>query len=501
MGSLQVEEAALATVPRAFAVQHALLPFARSGNRLRVATSLESEPEALDALGCITGLEVVSASASTDEIAAAIERCYGKAPAPAEAQVESTVTWSTEPAKENDSHATIDADASDAPVIAWVHGLIHEALRRRASDLHVEPLEQRLRVRYRVDGVLLEGEGPPKALQPAIISRIKIMADISIAEKRVPQDGRIQVNVAEGSLDLRVSVVPSVHGESIVMRLLAKESLRPSLSELGFFADEQKRFERLIGAPDGIVLVTGPTGSGKTTTLYSCLHQLNRPGRKIITVEDPVEYQLSGVNQVPVRAEIGMTFAAALRAMLRQSPNVVMVGEIRDAETAEIALQAALTGHLVFSTLHTNDAIGAVTRLIDLGAKPYLVASAVRGVLAQRLVRRVCPSCQRAHQPEPAELRAIDLPAAELANAQFRKGVGCAACNGTGYAGRMVISELLELNDELRAMIHAGASTRQLRNRARELGLRTLRNDGLRKVTAGLTTIEEVVSMTVSDPR
>ena len=388
---------------------------------------------------------------------------------------------------------------ADAPVIKLVHQLILEAIQRRASDIHLEPLEKRLRVRYRVDGVLLEVENPPKRLQLAIISRLKIMANISIAEKRVPQDGRIQVAMNGKQLDLRVSSLPTAHGESIVMRILDKEGLSLGLPELGFLHDDAVTFEKLITLPDGILLVTGPTGSGKTTTLYGCLHHINKPDRKIITVEDPVEYQLNGINQVPVRHDVGMTFASALRAMLRQAPNIVMVGEIRDLETAEIAINASLTGHMVFSTLHTNDAPGAVTRLIDIGIKPFLVSTSLRAAMAQRLVRRICERCRRPYVPAPNELRALNINPAQADAANFAKGQGCAECNSTGYRGRMGIFEILVVNEELQRMIYENAGTARLRERARALGMRTMREDGTRKVTSGMTTIEEVVSITVGD--
>jgi type IV pilus assembly protein PilB len=391
------------------------------------------------------------------------------------------------------------ATDGDAPIIKLVQSIITEAIRRRASDIHLEPLERHFRVRYRIDGVLLEVDSPPKRLQLAIISRLKIMANISIAERRVPQDGRIQIAAAGRMLDLRVSSLPTAHGESIVMRILDPEGLKLGLPELGFLPDDQYEFERLIASSDGLMLVTGPTGSGKTTTLYACLHQLNQPDRKIITVEEPVEYQMSGINQVPVNATIGMTFASALRAILRQAPNIVMVGEIRDRETADIAINASLTGHMVFSTLHTNDAPAAVSRLVNLGVKPFLVAASLRASLAQRLVRRNCPQCKQAYSPSVRELHALGLPPGRLAGAGFAHGAGCAACNGTGYQGRLAVFEILLVNDDIRTMIYDNASASRLRHRARQAGLRTMREDGVRKVLAGLTTIEEVVSATTGD--
>jgi type IV pilus assembly protein PilB len=498
--TLAPDPPALALVPVAFARRFGLFPFACREQQLWIALSDPVETDGIDTLVYLTGLEVIARYASIESIRAAIDRSYK--PAAASQTPSSPMDDFAEIATESPSvKGDADATASDAPIISLVQEIIAEAIRGRASDIHIEPLRQRLRVRYRVDGVLLEAESPPKRLQPAIISRLKIMADISIAEKRVPQDGRMQVNVAGRRFDLRVSALPTSHGQSIVMRILDQESLHLGLSDLGFFEDDRHALERLIELPDGIVLVTGPTGSGKTTTLYSCLHYLNQTDRKIITVEDPVEYQLSGINQVAVRPEIGVTFASALRAMLRQAPNVVMVGEIRDVETADVALQASLTGHTVFSTLHTNDAPGAITRLIDLGAKPFLVAASLRAVLAQRLVRTICPSCQRSHQPAPHELREIGFTPSQLASAIFRKGAGCATCRGTGYRGRIGICELLVINDELRSMIHANAGTARLRAKARSLGMRTMREDGARKITAGLTTIEEVVSITLGDPR
>jgi type IV pilus assembly protein PilB len=388
----------------------------------------------------------------------------------------------------------------DAPIIRMVSNLLVEAQNNRASDIHIEPLEKRLRVRFRIDGNLQEVQSPPKKLQAAIISRLKIMTGtMSIAEKRVPQDGRIQMKMGDKVVDLRVNSIPTVHGESIVMRVLDKSSLMLGLPELGFLSDDQALFERLVQLPDGIILVTGPTGSGKTTTLYACLNYMNKPDRKIITVEEPIEYQMTGINQVQVNSEIGMTFPAALRAMLRQAPNIVMLGEIRDEETASIAINASLTGHLVLSTLHTNDAPGAIARLVDIGVQPFLVSSAVRAVMAQRLVRKLCANCKQPGELTDYEMQALSLDAAQVARATPMKAVGCDKCRGKGYRGRMGIFEIFVADDEVRQMINRNATTIQLRHRCRELGMRTLREDGIRKVLSGMTTAEEVISSTMGD--
>jgi len=390
--------------------------------------------------------------------------------------------------------------SADAPIIKLVMQLLTEAFRLRASDIHIEPLETSVRVRYRLDGKLVHVDTHPKKLLPAIIARLKVMSGtMSIAEKRLPQDGRIQLKMGEKEVDLRVSSVPSNHGESIVMRILDKTALMLGLPELGFFSDDQTLFNQMLGLPDGILLVTGPTGSGKTTTLYACLNVINKPDKKIITVEDPVEYELPGINQVMVKTDIGMTFAAALRAMLRQAPNIIMIGEIRDAETANIAINASLTGHLVFSTLHTNDAPSAVARLADIGVKPFLIASAVRAVLAQRLVRKLCPVCKGPAELTDKEMRALSLDSSRMTEATIFGPVGCEKCRGNGYKGRMGIFEIFVIDDEVRSMINGGLTTTQLRRRARELGMRTLREDGIRKVLSGLTSGSEVVHATMSD--
>ena len=395
---------------------------------------------------------------------------------------------------------TADVAEADAPIIRLVSMLIIEAHKLGASDIHLEPLDKKFRVRFRIDGVLQEMQAPPKRLQSAIISRLKIMTgSMSIAEKRLPQDGRIQVRIRKTPVDLRVSTIPTNHGESIVIRILDKSRLLFGLPQLGFFSDDQEKFERLLRCPDGILLVTGPTGSGKTSTLYACLNYINKPDRKIITVEEPVEYQMAGINQVQVNTEVGMTFPIALRSILRQAPNVIMIGEIRDAETASIATNASLTGHLVFSTLHTNDAPAAVARLVDIGVPPFLVASSIRAIMAQRLVRRLCTHCKKAAALSETEMRALCIEPSQMKDAQVMGATGCEHCRRTGYRGRIGIFEIFLIDDEVRHMITKRASTFLLRRRARELGMRTLREDGVRKVLAGLTSPEEVISATITD--
>ena len=392
-----------------------------------------------------------------------------------------------------------DVSEEDAPIIKYVHSVIKDALELRASDIHMEPLEKKFRIRFRVDGKLREQPDPPKRLQPSIISRTKLMANVSLAEKRVPLDGRINLKVGDKSIDLRVSTLPTVHGESIVMRILDKESLSLGLPQLGFFSDDQRTFESVIGLPDGIFLVTGPTGSGKSTTLYSALNVINKPDKKIITVEDPVEYEVAGINQVQVRTEVGMTFSAALRSMLRQAPNIVMVGEIRDLETAEIAINASLTGHMVFSTLHTNDAPSSVSRLIDMGVKPFLVSASLRAALAQRLVRSICQNCKQPHAPSPNELNVLGVAEDQVTDASFMSGAGGEKCGDSGFRGRKGVFEIFVVNQEIEEMIYHNVSIVELRKKAREMGMRSMREDGFRKVLAGVTTLDEVLMVTTAE--
>jgi len=386
--------------------------------------------------------------------------------------------------------------AEDAPIIKLVNLIINEAVKERASDIHVEPLEKKFRVRYRIDGVLHEVLGPPKRLEGSVISRVKIMAGMDIAEKRLPQDGRIKMVSDKKELDLRVSSLPSIHGESIVMRILDKTSFFVGLEDVGFLPKEKKDFEKLINLPNGMILVTGPTGSGKTTTLYATLSHINQKDRKVIMIEDPVEYQLDGVNQVQVKSQIGLTFASGLRSMLRQAPDIIMVGEIRDLETAQIAVQSALTGHLIFSTLHTNDACGAITRLIDMGVKPYLASSTVQGVLAQRLVRTICPSCREAYKPSEEEAKILSLSPEEVNSLKLYRGKGCPTCAYTGYKGRMGIFELFIMTDEARELVLNNSSSTELNKKAKESGMKGLKEDGLNKVKRGYTTVEEVMRVT-----
>jgi type IV pilus assembly protein PilB len=375
--------------------------------------------------------------------------------------------------------------------------IINEAVNMRASDIHVEPMADRVRVRYRVDGVCMERDNIPKQMQGPVINRLKIMAGIDLAERRLPTDGRIKLVVGKSQIDFRVSALPAYHGESVVLRILRPESARIGLQALGFEADDYARFQQIIKRPNGIFLVTGPTGSGKTTTLYSALDELNRPDKKIITAEDPVEYNFPGINQVQVHDAIGLSFAAILRSMLRQAPNIILVGEIRDLEVAEVAIQAALTGHLVFSTLHTNDAPSSITRLIDMGVKPFLVASSVQAVMAQRLVRVICSKCKELYpDPDPGVLSLLGFSAEEIANTTFYRGAGCDQCAGTGYRGRQAIFELMEMNRELRELAFNQAPVSQIRTAAVASGMRNLTADGRLKIRHGITTPDELIRIT-----
>jgi general secretion pathway protein E/type IV pilus assembly protein PilB len=501
LANMKIEDDVIAIVPRDIAKKYRVIPVFKNDGKIGIAIADPSDLNTIDSLTHLLNAEIEQRVASETDIEAALVKYYGsgekkKMDAGIFAGVMQELT------EENVHVAKIEEGGeveADAPLIRLVNQIIVDAFKLRASDIHLEPLEKRFRLRYRIDGMMQEMKSPPKRLQAPVIARLKIQAGMIISEHRVPQDGRIQSKIGNKLIDLRVSCLPTNHGESIVMRILDKEGLRLGLPELGFLSDDQATFERIIGLPDGILLVTGPTGSGKTTTLYSCLNYINRPDRKIITVEDPVEYVLSGINQVQVNDMVGFTFASALRAILRQAPNIVMIGEIRDLETGSIAINASLTGHLVFSTLHTNDAPGAVTRLVDIGVKPFLVASSTRCLMAQRLVRKICKKCVAPYQPTEQEMRSLGLTMDDVKNANIQKGRGCQNCNNTGNRGRFGIFEIFVVEDEARKLIYDRVPTTVLRQRAREMGMRTLREDGIRKVLAGLTTPEEVIRATVGD--
>jgi type II secretion system protein E len=469
-------------------------PVALDDGVLTVATADPLNPLLVEDLRQATGLEIRIAVSTPRAILEAIDCMYGTV-SPL-GRIADAVEDEPPEALEEDLDRVRDM-ASEAPVVRLVNLLIENALAADASDIHIEPFEDTLRVRYRIDGLLYDQESPPRRLRDAVTSRIKLMAEMNIAERRLPQDGKIRVALHGRRVDIRVSTLPTVHGESIVLRLLDRASLFLPLEQLGFPPETLQRFLALIHRPHGILLVTGPTGAGKTTTLYAALDKINAPDRKIITIEDPVEYQLRGVNQIPVKPKIGLTFATGLRHIVRQDPDVILVGEIRDLETVEIAIQAALTGHLVFSTLHTHDAPGAVPRLLDMGAEPYLVASVLDAVLAQRLVRRICPHCRTPHRPHPADLEALGVPAAP--DTPLWRGRGCEACRGTGYRGRTGIYELFVLTDEARSLVLRRAGSRELRRLALEQGMRPLRLDGWSKACQGLTTVEEVLRVTQED--
>jgi general secretion pathway protein E len=477
----------------AFLRQYRFLPLRLDDGLLRVIMADPADVDTIDAIRMYAGCEVEPLVGEEAEILEAVERLYGSGATTVRKIIEEFGEGEMEvlsgQAEENEEH--LRDMASEAPVIRLVNLLITRAADAGASDIHFEPFEDRLVVRYRIDGVLREEDSPPKGLQPAIISRLKLMAKMNIAERRLPQDGKVRVRVAGRSIDIRVSTVPTVFGESLVMRLLDRTSAIISLEALGFSGREQARFGSMISRPHGMILVTGPTGSGKTTTLYAALDRIRSTEKKIITIEDPVEYQLPGVNQIHVMPKIGLTFANGLRSIVRQDPDIIMVGEIRDRETADIAVHAALTGHLVFSTVHTNDAPGAVTRLVDMGLEGFLIASSVVGILAQRLVRKVCSECS-VRRPTEAALLAR-LGAEPVPGEFYAVAGGCPACNMTGYRGRTGIFELMTMTDEIRKLILQQTSAGVLRKAAVLGGMNVLREDGLEKARKGLTTLSEVL--------
>ena len=489
-------------VPESVARENAILPMDEEDGALRVIISDPMDFETLDKLRFILNRKVEIALAPRETIVDAINRHYGLTEGEsADSMLQEFTDTAIDFTETEETAATSDeaVDETSAPIVRLVHLIITEAVQLRASDIHIEPFENRVRVRYRIDGVLQERDSPPKRLLGAILSRIKILAKIDIAERRRTQDGRIKVTVGDKELDLRVSVLPSSHGQSVVMRLLDKDSIRVGVRQLGLGEDDFRSMQSLIKRPNGIILVTGPTGSGKTTTLYAALNELNRPDRKIITAEDPVEYYLPGINQVEVKHSIGLDFARIIRAMLRQAPNVILVGEMRDSETAEMGIQASLTGHLVFSTLHTNDAPGAVTRMVDMGVPAYLVASSVIAILAQRLVRVVCPKCKHPFTPSDAVLETAGITPEVASTATFMKGKGCSYCSKTGYRGRLGVFELMLMTPRIRELAFQGASTQEIRKAAVAQGMHTLYQDGIRKVLKGITTLEEVFRVAKKD--
>ncbi len=475
-----------------FLRQYRVVPLEVGDEEIEIALANPLDDYVIRAIELFSGKAVSCRIGLPSEIDAALDRLYGGGRTAMD-QIVGDIIPAGEGEREEDVAHLKDL-ASEAPVIRLVSLIIERAVEQGASDIHIEPFEDELKVRYRVDGLLHEVEAPPARLFPAVVSRIKIMARLDIAEHRLPQDGRIRMRVQGRELDLRVSTFPTMHGESVVMRLLYKDGAVGDFTELGFSEHTLADFKACLMRPYGILLVTGPTGSGKTTTLYAALRVLNDPSRKILTVEDPVEYQIPGVNQMQVKPQIGLTFARALRSMVRQDPDVIMIGEMRDLETAEIAVQSALTGHLVLSTLHTNDAPSSITRLLDMGVAGYLVTSVVNGVLAQRLVRRLCPACREAYRPLPELVRRTRLDrVAGREDVTLYRPVGCEACLGTGYHGRIAIMEMLVMNDPLRRLVLEQADARRLAQAAMEGGMVPLYEDGLAKALAGVTSIEEVL--------
>ena len=487
-------------MPETMMKEYQIVPLDYADGRLKVAITDPLDLESVDAIRFRLNMDVDCVLASREQVEAIIS---GYTEQTESESVDSMLQefTATDIQFEDRGEEGSEVHAEAAPIIRLVQLMITEAVRMRASDIHIEALSTRLRVRYRIDGVCVERDPPPKRLQGSITTRIKLMAGMQIEEKRLPQDGRIRMKLDGEDLDFRVSTLPSYHGESIVMRILRRESINLGLDSLGFLPDDFEVFEKLIARPNGIFLVTGPSGSGKTTTLYAALNKLNTPDRKIITAEDPVEYHISGINQCQVNEQIELTFQRILRAMLRQAPNIILVGEIRDIETAEMAIQAALTGHLVFSTLHTNDAPSAITRLIDMGVKPFLVASSVQAIMAQRLVRVLCPECK---QPDPeidlVTLRGMGVTEEQLSQATFFKPMGCPKCHNVGYRGRLGMFEVMVMNSEIREMAFKHRPLAEIRQAARAMGMRPLMEDGLIKVQRGITTLDEVLARAAREP-
>jgi type IV pilus assembly protein PilB len=502
LSKLQVDPAIAKLIPPEVVQKYLVIPVKRTGATLSLAMVDPTNVHAIDDIKFMTGYEVEPLVASEGAMLAAIGRFYDSANKDLATVLKDIAV--TDPdvatvAEEEEDLSKIKEAVDDAPVVKLANIILSEAIKKGASDIHVEPFETSFRVRYRMDGSLYEVMAPPKKLQAALTSRLKIMASLDIAERRLPQDGRIKLRVEDKQVDLRVSTLPCLFGEKIVMRILDKSNLSLDLTKLGFETKALEDFMKAISSPYGMVLVTGPTGSGKTTTLYSALQYINTTDVNIMTAEDPVEYNLMGINQVQMKDEIGLNFAAALRSFLRQDPDIVMVGEIRDYETAEIAVKAALTGHLVLSTLHTNDAPSTINRLLNMGIEPFLVASSVILILAQRLVRRICKDCKDIEKNDPSALEEIGFSKEEARTVTCYKGKGCTTCSDTGYKGRLALYEVMPVGEEMRELILQGASADEIKKRAIALGMKTLRMSGLTKIANGMTTVEEVVEMTFRD--
>ncbi|HOI91191.1 MAG TPA: ATPase, T2SS/T4P/T4SS family [Candidatus Rifleibacterium sp.] len=496
LNEVTVPPEVLTTIPDGIVRSHNLLPVRLDGNRLQISMADPLDVFIIDEITFQTGYELEIAISPESQVEAAIRHYYGNSDSLQNAVDNITAERSSEVKLDESFFNTFDigGEEQSVPIINLVNTIIQQAINDRASDIHIEPDEEIIRVRYRIDGILNELMKAPKTIQSELLSRLKIMAQMDISEKRLPQDGRIKVKVQNKSIDLRVSSLPTVFGEKIVIRILDKSRMQLTLDQVGFDEDLLDLFKTLSSSPNGIILMTGPTGSGKTSTLYAAINFIRNGQINITTVEDPVEYLIPSINQVQVRPEIGLTFARTLRSILRQDPNVILIGEIRDFETAQIAIESALTGHLVFSTLHTNDAASAVTRLIEMGVEPYLVASAVIGVGGQRLVRKICPSCKTAYKPDGEALELLAEHGHE--NADLFKGKGCLTCRRTGYAGRTAIHEIMTINDEIHGLILKSVSARDIRQAAIRGGMRTMRVDGIFKAVRGVTTIDEVMRLT-----
>lgn len=490
---LQIPNSVIELVTESMARENVVIATALEGESVVVAMHNPNNIEVLDKLRFVLNRDIKVVMAPMESIQGAINRHYGQTETESVDTMISEFTETQIEFTETEAKAAIKGDDDDsAPIIRLANLIITEAMQMRASDIHVEPFEDRIRIRYRIDGALMERDSPPKRLLSALLSRFKIMAKMDISEKRRCQDGRIKTRMGSKEFDLRVSILPTNHGQAVVMRILDRDNIKIGIRNLGFSDENYRIFQNIIRRPNGIFLVTGPTGSGKTTTLYSALGELNRPDRKIITAEDPVEYYLPGINQVEVKHSIGFDFAKIIKAMLRQAPNVILVGEIRDTETGEMAVQASLTGHLVFSTLHTNDAPGSITRLIDMGVQPFLVASSLMAVMAQRLVKVVCEKCKEPYQPTPEEIDFFQVTDEELEESNWVRGKGCSACQHTGYKGRRAVFELMTMNSTLREMAFNSEPSQNIRRQARLFGMRTLVDDARDKAMAGLTTLAEV---------